>query len=99
MKAFQGLARGLPLDTGRAEFWSVGIAGYLDENVPVITVRNESQLLAARQRVTQAAEGIAEGIFKPNIGIHCDFCAYRSLCPAKEKRIPHPVKEEVKQSN
>jgi DNA helicase II / ATP-dependent DNA helicase PcrA len=60
----------------------------LEENVPVVTVRSDVELLAARQRVQQAAEGIAQGIFEPKPGMHCDFCAYRSLCPAKEKRIP-----------
>ena len=69
----------------------------LEENVPVITMRSEGQLLAARQRVQQAAEGIAKGKFDAKPGMHCDFCAYRSLCPAKEKRIPHPALEVTKQ--
>ena len=60
----------------------------LEENVPVITTRNEAQLLAARSRVEAAAQGIADGRFDAKPGIHCNFCAYRSLCPEKEKRIP-----------
>ncbi|HZQ93990.1 MAG TPA: ATP-dependent DNA helicase [Candidatus Sulfotelmatobacter sp.] len=60
----------------------------LEENVPVITTRSEQNLIAARTRVKAAAQGIAEGIFEPKLGIHCNFCAYRSLCPVKEKRIP-----------
>jgi DNA helicase-2/ATP-dependent DNA helicase PcrA len=60
----------------------------LEENVPVITLRSEAQLLGARLRVEDAARGIAEGKFKAKTGIHCNFCAYRSLCPEKEKRIP-----------
>jgi ATP-dependent DNA helicase UvrD/PcrA len=60
----------------------------LEENVPVITTRSEAQLLLARQRVESAAQGIADGIFKATTGMHCNFCAYRSLCPEKEKRIP-----------
>jgi DNA helicase II / ATP-dependent DNA helicase PcrA len=71
----------------------------LEENVPVITSRNEAQLLAARQRVEDAAEKIARGEFNAKPGMHCDFCSYRSLCPAKEKRIPHPVAETAKQTN
>ena len=71
----------------------------LEENVPVMTVRSEGQLQEARQRVKQAAEGIANGVFNTKTGMHCGFCAYWSLCPAREKRIPHPVKEEVKESN
>jgi DNA helicase-2/ATP-dependent DNA helicase PcrA len=61
----------------------------LENNVAVITTRSESQLLAARQSVTAAAEGIAAGRFEPRTGMHCNFCAYQSLCPAQEKRIPH----------
>ena len=60
----------------------------LEENVPVITTRSESQLLDARVCVEGAAKGIAENIFKAKTGQHCSFCAYRSLCPEKEKRIP-----------
>ena len=68
----------------------------LEENIPVITARSESQLLAARQRVENAAQGIASGKFEAKPGMHCDFCGYRSVCPAKEKRIPRLVAEEKK---
>jgi DNA helicase II / ATP-dependent DNA helicase PcrA len=60
----------------------------LEGNVPVITMRSESDLVAARDRVHAAAQGIADGIFDAKVGMHCSFCAYRSLCPEKEKRIP-----------
>ncbi len=60
----------------------------LEENVPVISTRSEAQLQEARMTVQKAAEGIASGVFEPNPDMHCAFCAYRSLCPAKEKRIP-----------
>lgn len=60
----------------------------LQENVPVITTRFDTDLLAARSVVEQAANGIANGIFDAKPGQHCIFCAYRSLCPEKEKRIP-----------
>jgi RecB family exonuclease len=63
----------------------------LEENVAVSTTRTELELLAARSRVEAAAQGIADGIFKARPGMHCNFCAYRSLCPEKEKRIPHRV--------
>jgi DNA helicase II / ATP-dependent DNA helicase PcrA len=61
----------------------------LEENVPVITTRSEADLIAVRGRVEAAAKKIAEGIFDAKTGMHCNFCAYRSLCPEKEKRIPH----------
>jgi DNA helicase-2/ATP-dependent DNA helicase PcrA len=71
----------------------------LEENVPVITLRSDSQLLDARQRVQDAAKGIADGVFEVKTGIHCNFCAYRSLCPEKEKRIPHPTEANVARSH
>jgi len=71
----------------------------LEENVPVITTRTESQLLAARSRVEAAAQGIAGGLFTAKPGIHCNFCAYRSLCPEKEKRIPHLVESGATRIN
>jgi DNA helicase-2/ATP-dependent DNA helicase PcrA len=63
----------------------------LDENVSVITSRSPSDLIAAREQVKAAAQGIADGVFEAKPGIHCNFCAYRSLCPEKEKRIPRRV--------
>jgi CRISPR/Cas system-associated exonuclease Cas4 (RecB family) len=38
--------------------------------------------------VEETAKGIAENVFDAKPGQHCNFCAYRSLCPEKEKRIP-----------
>ena len=74
-----------------AEKWGYKVGALvfhnLEDNVPVRTTRNESDLLMARQKVLEAAEGIAAGDFKATPGLHCDFCAYRSLCPAKEKRV------------
>jgi len=60
----------------------------LENNVPIVTTRSDSELLEARQSVRDASEGIAAGRFEPKTGMHCNFCAYRSLCPAQEKRIP-----------
>jgi len=69
----------------------------LENNVPVVTTRVESQLVSARQAVTAAAEGIAAGRFNAKTGMHCNFCAYRSLCPAQEKRIPYGVAGATRQ--
>ena len=71
----------------------------MEQNVPVITTRSEPDLIAARNRVEAAAQGIADGIFDPKPGIHCNFCAYRSLCPEKEKRIPHRAEIPAVQPN
>jgi DNA helicase-2/ATP-dependent DNA helicase PcrA len=61
----------------------------LAENVPVATVRSDTELRLARDRVAAAAEGIAAGEFKPKIDFHCSFCSFRSLCPAKERHFPN----------
>jgi DNA helicase-2/ATP-dependent DNA helicase PcrA len=71
----------------------------LEENVPVLTTRSEGQLLAARERVEAAAQGIAAGVFKAKTGMHCNFCAFRSLCPEKEKRIPRRVESRAERPN
>lgn len=71
----------------------------LEENVPVSTMRSESDLLSARACVEKAAQGIAAGIFEARPGQHCNFCAYRSLCPEKEKRIPHRVETAMTRSS
>lgn len=68
----------------------------LEENVPVITTRSESQLMDARVCVEEAAKGIAENVFKAKTGQHCNFCAYRGLCPEKEKRIPRAAETVAK---
>jgi len=75
-----------------AEKWGYKIGALvfhnLEENVPVTTLRSDAQLLSARACVEDAAKGIAEEIFDAKPGMHCNFCAYRMLCPEKEKRIP-----------
>jgi DNA helicase II / ATP-dependent DNA helicase PcrA len=63
----------------------------LEGNVPVISKRTEFQLETARERVLNVAHKIADGNFDPNPGFHCSFCAFRGLCPAREKRIPNPA--------
>jgi len=71
----------------------------LENNIPVVTTRTEAQLLGARARVEDAAQGIAEGKFEAKTGIHCNFCAYRILCPKKERRIPHRMESATARLN
>lgn len=61
----------------------------IEGNVAVVSKRSEFQLEEARDRVREAARGIAEGNFEPNVKYHCNFCAFRGLCPAREKRLPN----------
>ncbi len=59
----------------------------LEENTSVITHRTEDQLKAARMKVEEVAQSIANGGFEATPGFHCRFCSYRNLCPKTEIRI------------
>jgi len=61
----------------------------LEGNVPVFSRRTEFQLEDARERVLAVARGIAAGDFKPKPDFYCNFCAFRGLCPAREKQVPN----------
>jgi CRISPR/Cas system-associated exonuclease Cas4 (RecB family) len=67
----------------------------LAENVPVATMRSDSELRLAHDRVVAAAKKIAAGDFKPNIDFHCSFCSFRTICPAKEKSFPNLGKSKA----
>ncbi|HTC48970.1 MAG TPA: ATP-dependent DNA helicase [Candidatus Aquilonibacter sp.] len=60
----------------------------LEGNVAITSRRDDFQLERARERVQAVARGIAEGNFDAEPGFHCTFCAFRGLCPAREKRAP-----------
>jgi DNA helicase II / ATP-dependent DNA helicase PcrA len=59
----------------------------LEESSSVITRRSETQLQECKQKVAEVARKIAAQEFEPKPGFYCSFCAYRSLCPATEKRL------------
>ena len=61
----------------------------LEGNVPVVSRRTEFQLEEARERVRTVTSGIAAGNFKPKPDFYCNFCAFRGLCPAREKQVPN----------
>lgn len=61
----------------------------LEGNVVVLSKRTEFQLEEAREQVLNVARKIAEGNFSPKMGFHCSYCAFRGLCPAREKRLPN----------
>src|ERR1022692_1163485 len=60
----------------------------LEGNVSVVSKRTEFQLEQARERVLTVARNIADGYFKPKPDFYCNFCAFRGLCPAREKQAP-----------
>jgi DNA helicase-2/ATP-dependent DNA helicase PcrA len=80
--------------------WGYRVSGLafhnLEGNVLVISKRNEFELEEAGERVAAVARGIADGNFKPKPDYHCNFCAFRGLCPAKEKAAPKIVSHNGK---
>jgi DNA helicase-2/ATP-dependent DNA helicase PcrA len=59
----------------------------LEENTSVVTRRSEAQLQDCKREVEEVARKIAAEEFDAKPGFYCTFCAYRSLCPATEKRL------------
>jgi len=68
----------------------------LEGNVPVFSKRTDFQLEEARERVLAVVRGIAAGNFKPKPDFYCNFCAFRGLCPAREKRVPNLASSPAK---
>jgi len=60
----------------------------LEGNSSISSQRSDLQLQEARLHVEDIAAKISAGSFEPKPGFHCAWCAYRSLCPKTEKRIP-----------
>ncbi len=60
----------------------------IEGNVPVVSRRTEFQLAETRDRVLDVARNIAAGKFDAKPDFYCSFCAFRGLCPAREKRVP-----------
>jgi RecB family exonuclease len=58
------------------------------ENDTVIEVERDAKDLADGERaIKKAAQGIRDGEFAPKPGFACRWCAYASICPAKEERV------------
>lgn len=60
----------------------------LENNSVVASTRTPAQLEEAKATIEDVGGKIAQGKFDPTPGFHCNFCAYRNLCPATEKRLP-----------
>jgi len=71
----------------------------LENNTPVCTKRTNGELEAAKLRVEEAADRIAEGNFAAKPGYHCAYCPYRNLCPATEKIVAVPQKKSASRVN
>jgi len=57
------------------------------DNSEVSCKRDQRQLEDACERVAKVAAEIKAGNFDPTPGFHCNWCAYRNLCPATEERL------------
>ncbi len=59
----------------------------LEESGGVVTHRTDAQLEDARYKVESVAANISAGEFTAKTGHHCQWCSYRTICPATEKRM------------
>ncbi len=68
----------------------------LEDNSLISSTRSALQLEEAKVKVKEVAEKIAAGEFEAKPGFQCNFCSYRNLCPATEKRLfAIPEKKKV----
>ncbi len=60
----------------------------LEDNSTVVTSRPVEALREAETRISAVAEGVARGEFEASPGKHCEWCGYRTVCPATEVKLP-----------
>ncbi len=60
----------------------------LEDNSTVQTTRSPEALLETENKIAEVASGIASGRFDPKTGRHCNWCAYRTICPEMELAVP-----------
>jgi DNA helicase-2/ATP-dependent DNA helicase PcrA len=68
----------------------------LEDNTTMQTTRSPEDLLKTEARIVEAAAGIAAGEFGATPGRHCNWCAYRTICPEMEVTVSASVDETVK---
>ena len=68
----------------------------LEDNSSVQTTRAAEDLRKTEAQIAKVAAGIAAGLFEPDPGRHCNGCAYRTICPAKQAVVPSFVLEPAK---
>ena len=68
----------------------------LENNSSVQTTRAPEDVLKAEAKIAEVAAGIAAGRFEPYPGRHCNWCAYCTICPAKEVVAPSFVLEPAR---
>jgi DNA helicase-2/ATP-dependent DNA helicase PcrA len=60
----------------------------LEDNSTVETTRAPEDLRKSEARIAAVAAGIAAGQFAAKVGRHCNWCAYRAICPEMEVCVP-----------
>jgi RecB family exonuclease len=56
-------------------------------NTPAETSRTTQELEGTRAKIQEVAQAIQAGKFRPRTGFHCNWCAYRELCPVQEEPL------------
>ena len=54
---------------------------YLEQNEKIFVVKNMKELIGVKEEIIQTVEKIKKSSFAPTKGYHCNFCAYRKICP------------------
>ena len=67
----------------------------LENNSTVESTRTFEQLRGTETQVAEVAAGIAAGQFDAKPGTHCNWCAYRSICPEIEVTVQLPPGEAI----
>ncbi len=67
----------------------------LEDNTTMQTTRSPQDLLKTEARIVETAAGIAAGEFGATPGRHCNWCAYRTICPEMEVTVSAAVSETV----
>jgi RecB family exonuclease len=67
----------------------------LADNSTVETARLPEDLHRTELKIIEVAAGITAGRFEAKPGRHCNYCAYRSICPEKEMTASVTVRESV----
>jgi DNA helicase II / ATP-dependent DNA helicase PcrA len=70
----------------------------LEDNSTVETTRSTKQLRETEIKISEVTAGIAAGQFEAKTGRHCNWCAYRTICPEMEATVP-PLAPEADDSN
>jgi RecB family exonuclease len=68
----------------------------LENNSTVESARTVEQLHEAETQVAEVAAGIAAAQFDAKPGSHCNWCAYRSICPEIELSVQLLPGEAIK---